>query len=496
MKKIIAVLLTLALCLGLGFSVLADELLYMVSYSPTQGQGTMIGDMVEAGGSFTLEPCTFTHPMGYAFKAWAIGSPAGEQKQPGEVITITGDTYIYAVWEAFVVSFLPNAGSGEMESVETAQAQYTLPSCGFTAPEGYKFKAWAIGSTDGEQKAVGEQITLTQNTMLYPIWTSKTSPRQGVFHLETTSNFDEIFKLYGLIDLPEYTYSQGNPAYINASTYNLRWEKLEDGVWNYYKTGRFTPGTWRLSGSVRIDGEEDFNYYELGTPFTLTVDGKEWTVEGKPYLNPTYSYVSVRSPEFELAEDPNVQPPVSVGDVALELQGYYVGGNCANVTVITAAPIVPKVLGFMKVTETEKGMEMVPFEGTFKAGETYMIGITFVGQEGYDIAFLQDDQVSLKEAMLEVDESYEEEFGHYSAIYVLDDPGKFEKTISLGDVNGDGNINAKDALEVLKHSVGKITLTADQQVAADVNKDNKIDAKDALEILKYSVGKPSVLAKA
>ena len=60
---------------------------------------------------------------------------------------------------------------------------------------------------------------------------------------------------------------------------------------------------------------------------------------------------------------------------------------------------------------------------------------------------------------------------------------------NLGDVNGDKRVDAKDALEVLKSSVGKVILTKEQQGAAEVNGDGNIDAKDALEILKYAVGK-------
>ena len=66
---------------------------------------------------------------------------------------------------------------------------------------------------------------------------------------------------------------------------------------------------------------------------------------------------------------------------------------------------------------------------------------------------------------------------------------------TYGDVNGDGKINAKDALEVLKAAVNKITLTEEQKLAADVNEDEAINAKDALEILKYAVSKPSALDK-
>ncbi len=65
----------------------------------------------------------------------------------------------------------------------------------------------------------------------------------------------------------------------------------------------------------------------------------------------------------------------------------------------------------------------------------------------------------------------------------------------LGDVNADGEIDAKDALQVLKISVGKLQPTPLQKQLADANKDTAINAKDALEILKYAVGKPSCLAK-
>lgn len=55
----------------------------------------------------------------------------------------------------------------------------------------------------------------------------------------------------------------------------------------------------------------------------------------------------------------------------------------------------------------------------------------------------------------------------------------------LGDVNGDGYIDAADALLCLRASVGLITLTPEQEAAADVNHDGLIDAGDAIPILRY-----------
>ncbi len=55
----------------------------------------------------------------------------------------------------------------------------------------------------------------------------------------------------------------------------------------------------------------------------------------------------------------------------------------------------------------------------------------------------------------------------------------------LGDVNGDGYIDAADALLCLRASVGLITLTPEQEAAADVNHDGLIDAGDAILVLRY-----------
>lgn len=55
----------------------------------------------------------------------------------------------------------------------------------------------------------------------------------------------------------------------------------------------------------------------------------------------------------------------------------------------------------------------------------------------------------------------------------------------LGDVNGDGYIDAADALLCLRASVGLITLTPEQEAAADVKHDGLIDAGDAILILRY-----------
>ncbi len=57
-----------------------------------------------------------------------------------------------------------------------------------------------------------------------------------------------------------------------------------------------------------------------------------------------------------------------------------------------------------------------------------------------------------------------------------------------GDFNGDGNVTAIDAREVLRVYVDDVRLNYDQTVLADMNKDGNITAIDARMILQVAVG--------
>ncbi len=125
---------------------------YIVSYDANGGSGTMVGDMVEGNGKFTLENCTYVAPEGYKFKAWAIGSVNGEQKQPGEQITITGETYIYAIWESIAVSnYTITATAGENGNItpsgEVSVAKGSSKTFTITADNGYHIKDVKVNGT-------------------------------------------------------------------------------------------------------------------------------------------------------------------------------------------------------------------------------------------------------------------------------------------------------------------------------------------------------------
>jgi len=124
---------------------------YMFSYYPGEAEGSPDSDIVMMGTVITLAPCMFTAPAGKQFKAWAIGGLDGERKQPGETITITAETYIYAIWE--------DAGSGYLESFKNAVAGLTANA---TADVAYGELLAALSLyaklTDAEKTAAAEDF--------------------------------------------------------------------------------------------------------------------------------------------------------------------------------------------------------------------------------------------------------------------------------------------------------------------------------------------------
>lgn len=61
--------------------------------------------------------------------------------------------------------------------------------------------------------------------------------------------------------------------------------------------------------------------------------------------------------------------------------------------------------------------------------------------------------------------------------------------VVMGDVDGDGNVTALDAVNILKAVIGEVTLDSyEKKVAADINGDGWVRADDAVELLKYVIG--------
>ena len=60
--------------------------------------------------------------------------------------------------------------------------------------------------------------------------------------------------------------------------------------------------------------------------------------------------------------------------------------------------------------------------------------------------------------------------------------------ILIGDVNGDGTVNAADAVLIMRHALSLELLEGDALIAADYNGDGSITTVDALTVLRASLG--------
>ena len=111
----------------------------------------------------------------------------------------------------------------------------------------------------------------------------------------TSTGFTEYFVNGGYLSWIVFSSDENDPVQVH----DKKWEQKVDGVWVHRSGGVFSSGIWRVSLQVRIGGENGLRY-KLGTPFTATVDGTEWTVDSEPYVDETLSYNWVTSPEMEI----------------------------------------------------------------------------------------------------------------------------------------------------------------------------------------------------
>ena len=127
------------------------------------------------GSEYSLPECEFIAPEGKQFKAWEIG---GTEYPVNAPVTVTADITVKALWKdappahaEYTVRFNANGGGGTMADVTGVSGSYTLPSCGFTEPEGKQFNGWST-SADGSVIS-GTTYEVSSDTTFYAIWESK-----------------------------------------------------------------------------------------------------------------------------------------------------------------------------------------------------------------------------------------------------------------------------------------------------------------------------------
>ena len=139
---------------------------YTVTFD-SNGGSAVTAQSIEAGQKAT-KPADPTKD-GYDFKGWTLSGSAYDFNT-----AVNGNITLVATWEqkqvvptTYTVAFAANGGTGRMADVTGISSEYTLPENGFTAPDGKQFKAWSV---DGNEKAVGDKITVTADTTVKAVW--------------------------------------------------------------------------------------------------------------------------------------------------------------------------------------------------------------------------------------------------------------------------------------------------------------------------------------
>ncbi len=156
---------------------------YTISYQAGEG----VGDEETVSvfeGDYTLLAYTalgFTAPVGKEFDYWQIGETNIDQMQAGDILTITSNVTIIAVWKDIIneyqVTYKPGEGSGSVSEMRAIEGNYTLLEytvLGFTAPTGKEFDYWQIGEPKTAEKQAGETVNLTDDLTIVAVWTIKT----------------------------------------------------------------------------------------------------------------------------------------------------------------------------------------------------------------------------------------------------------------------------------------------------------------------------------
>jgi hypothetical protein len=98
----------------------------------------------------------------------------------------------------------------------------------------------------------------------------------------------------------DFSFTVGTQAYVTLTMGD--WEKWNEttSAWEEYNEVKFTEGKYRYSNQLRIDGNNG-KTHKLAATGTVTIDGAAWEYDDEYiWIEPTYSYTYITSPEFEV----------------------------------------------------------------------------------------------------------------------------------------------------------------------------------------------------
>lgn len=156
---------------------------FVLSYDENGGSGTM-ADEEQTGENVTVATNAFTAPTGYAFQEWNGNmNGGGTVYTEGQILTLTEDLTIYAIWHpnTYTVTLDAAGGTGGSPSV-TATFDEALPNIIVPTRSGYVFKGYYTEADGAGTQYYDENGSSTNNwtipsaTTLYAYWEVGSAP--------------------------------------------------------------------------------------------------------------------------------------------------------------------------------------------------------------------------------------------------------------------------------------------------------------------------------
>ena len=227
-------------------------------YNEQHQQWDCLSSGTKTGG--TIDSYDFNVSNKYRVVAYNNGVPVYSNE-----FTVTWESQI----QSYEVTFDANGGEGSMDAVNVQAGEYTLPECEFTAPSGMQFKKWSVNEVE---KAVGDIIEITEDTVVKAIWENIPTPisfasativepaaGENPSYIITPTDSDKytVSVNYWHINEGNYDTMQPTDTFIAGKNYGLRVTFLANNGYEFtqdveFEINNLSASSWGSTGKVQV----------------------------------------------------------------------------------------------------------------------------------------------------------------------------------------------------------------------------------------------------
>ncbi len=471
-----------------NLSVASSVTFSKITLNANGGSVTPASIIAKSGSSVKLPTPT---KSGYTFKGWSAFS--SDTSGVTSITAPTANNTYYATWQINSTALNVNTTNNATVSTGGEKKYYT-----FTPSVTGKYVIYSTGTEDtkvylydsnGKEIANNDEGGAGNNFRLEYTLNAGTQYKYGVSYWNTSKTGTIPFK-FGKVYTVSYNTNGGSGAPFNQN--------------KDYGTALV------LSSTAPTKNGYEFKGWATSSTSTTVVyrPGDTYNAESDATLYAVWGYVDSVKPAVSVSSTNNAASSQTVTLTMTDNSGvvsYYWGTNespsSSSFTAITSttSKTVTKTVSaggtyyliakdaagntsttsvtFCKITLNGNGGSVTPASIITKSGNTVTLPTPV--RSGYNFLGWGTSSASasgVKAVTVTTDKTY-------YAIW-----SKAEQEAVTGDVNGDGVVDAGDAVLVSRYDAGLVTLTSAQLKAGDVNGDGVVDAGDAVVISRYDAG--------